>query len=123
MPVRTLPLESEAVERVVEITGTLAGREEVTISAEVDGKVEAVVADLGDAVEAGAVLLQLDRTELRLQVAQARSEYDQALARLGIDGAALDRFDPASHTEVRRTQADLDEAARNLERGRTLVRQ
>lgn len=123
LPVRTLPLESEAVERVVEITGTLAGHEEVTISAEVDGKVEAVHADLGDAVEAGAVLLQLERTELRLQVAQARSEYEQALARLGIDAAALDRFDPASHNEVRRTQADLEEAARNLERGQTLLRQ
>lgn len=120
IPVRTLALEAESVERVVEVTGTLAGQEEVTLSAEVDAKVEAVHADLGDVVQAGAVLFQLDRRELRLQVAQAESDYQQALARLGIDGADLDRFDPASHAEVRRTLADLEEATRNLARGQTL---
>lgn len=119
--VRTQSLQPETVERVVELTGTLAGMEEVTLSSEVDGRVEKVVADLGDAVEEGATILQLDRSALRFQAEQAESEYLQALARLGIDGASLDRFDPASQADVRRTQADLEEARRNLSRGEELL--
>src|SRR5690606_22650818 len=48
--VRTQELRAESVERVVEVTGPLAGMEEVTVSAEVDGRVVEVVADLGDEV-------------------------------------------------------------------------
>lgn len=119
--VRTLELRAESVERVVEVSGPLAGMEEVTVSAEVDGRVEAIAADLGDEVEVGAPLVRLERSELRLQVARAESEYLESLARLGIDDQALGSFDPASQAEVRRTQADLEEARRNLARGEELL--
>lgn len=119
--VRTQELRAESVERVVEVTGPLAGMEEVTVSAEVDGRVVEVVADLGDEVLVGAPIVRLDRTELRLQAARAESEYLESLARLGIDEAALDSFDPETQADVRRTRADLEEARRNLERGEELL--
>lgn len=119
--VRTQELRAESVERVVEVTGPLAGMEEVTVSAEVDGRVVEVVADLGDEVRVGAPIVRLDRTELRLQAARAESEYLESLARLGIDEAALDSFDPETQADVRRTRADLEEARRNLERGEELL--
>ncbi|HLV61577.1 MAG TPA: efflux RND transporter periplasmic adaptor subunit [Fredinandcohnia sp.] len=118
--VRTIELRAEAVERVVEVSGPLAGLEEVTVSAEVDGRVAAIAADLGDAVDVGAPLLRLDPSELRLQVARAESEYLESLARLGIDDRELGSFDPATQAEVRRTLADLEEARRNLARGEEL---
>lgn len=119
--VRTMELRAESVERVVEVSGPLAGMEEVTVSAEVDGRVEAIAADLGDRVEAGSPLVRLDRSELRLQVARAESEYLESLARLGIDDKELGSFDPTAQAEVRRTLADLEEARRNLERGEELL--
>lgn len=119
--VRTMELTAESAERVVEVSGPLAGMEEVTVAAEVDGRVEAIVRDLGDAVEAGAALVRLDRSELRLQVARAEAEYLESLARLGIDDDALGSFDPHSQADVRRTLADLEEARRNLARGEELL--
>jgi len=119
--VRVQPLRSETVERVVEVSGPLAGLEEVTVSAEVDGRVQRIVADLGDEVQVGSPIVQLDATELRLQAARAESEYLESLARLGIAEAELDAFDPDSQADVRRTRADLEEARRNLERGEELL--
>lgn len=112
----------ERVERVVELTGTLGGAEEVTVAAEVDGRVQKVLADLGDRVDAGAPLLTLDAAELRFKVEQAESDYLQSLARLGIDSRKLDQFDPESQADVRRTEADRAEAARNLVRGTELAK-
>lgn len=121
LPVRVQELRSETVEQVVEVSGPLAGMEEVTISAEVDGRVERIVADLGDEVQMGAPLVRLDATELRLQAARAESEYLESLARLGIEDEELDAFDPNAQADVRRTRADLEEARRNLERGEELL--
>ncbi len=110
----------ERVDRVVEVTGTLGGDEEVTVAAEVDGRVEKVVADLGDEVKAGGALVQLAAAELRLKANQARAEFEQALAQTGVDEKGLDGFDVDQHAAVRKARADLDEAKRNLERGREL---
>lgn len=114
--VRTLHLTEERVERVVEITGTLRGTEEVVVSAEVDGRVERVAADLGDVVKAGAPLVVLARETTRLQVAQADADYATALARAGTDDAGLDAATPDRVAAVRRAAADRDDAVLNLKR-------
>jgi len=120
--VRVLEARAEEVEQEVELTGTLGGAEEVTVSTEVEGRVERVLADLGDRVKAGAPLDPLAAVELRLRAAPAEAEYLQAPAKLGTDDPGRDRFDPATQAAVRRTQADLDEAQRNLTRGEEVMR-
>ena len=112
----------ERVDRVVEITGTLGGDEEVTVAAEGDGRVEAIAADLGDEVKAGGPLVKLAAQELRLRAEQARAEYQQALAQAGVDEGGLDSFAVEQHAAVRRAAADRAEAVRNLERGRELFK-
>lgn len=114
--VRTAVAREERVERVVELTGTLAGEEQVTVSAEVEGRVERVVKDLGDVVEAGGALVQLAAHAPRLQVAQADADYHTALARVGVDDAGLDSVDVDAASSVRRAVADHDEAKRQLAR-------
>lgn len=114
--VRVLEAREEVVDRVVELSGTLGGAEEVTISAEVDGRVERVGADLGDTVSKGGVLIQLVGTTLRLQAEQAEAEYLQALARVGVDDDKLDGVAPNTLASVKRADADLDEARRNARR-------
>lgn len=121
LPVESLVLQPEQVERVVELTGTLAGAEQVTVAAEVDGKVARIRADLGDRVASGAPLVELDSAELRFHAAQAESDYQQSLARLGVDASGLDRFEPELQADVRRTKADLADAKRNRVRGDELM--
>lgn len=114
--VRAVLVKEERVERVVELTGTLRGTEEVVVSAEVDGRVERVAADLGDTVKAGATLIALARETPRLQVAQADADYATALARAGTDDAGLDTATPEAVAAVRRAAADRDDAVLNLKR-------
>jgi len=122
LQVQAAVVQAERVDQEVELTGTLGGAEEVTVAAEVDGRVQKVLADLGDRVDAGAPLLLLDTAELRFKVEQAESDYLQSLARLGIDSQKLDRFDPDGQADVRRAEADLAEAKRNLVRGTELAK-
>jgi RND family efflux transporter MFP subunit len=114
--VRVVEAKEEVVDRVVEITGTLGGAEEVTVSAEVDGRVERVAADLGDTVAKGGLLVQLQSTTPRLLAEQAEADYLQALARLAVDDANLDTVDPNKLASVKRAEADLEEARRNERR-------
>jgi multidrug efflux pump subunit AcrA (membrane-fusion protein) len=63
---KTRAVKSEAaqlrdVRRQVDVVGTLAAREEVIVSAEVAGRVALLRHDLGDRVEKGDVLIELDQ--------------------------------------------------------------
>lgn len=118
--VRTIEAKEEVVDRVVEITGTLGGAEEVVVSAEVDGRVERVAADLGDVVSKGATLVQLQATTPRLLAEQADADFLQSLAKLGVGGDELDNVDPMKLASVKRAEADLAEARRNTGRVREL---
>jgi RND family efflux transporter MFP subunit len=118
--VKVVLAREERVERVVEVTGTLVGMQDVVVSAEGEGRVERVVADLGDAVSAGAPLIVLAREGPRLQVAQAEADYATALARAGTDDAGLDAAGPERASAVLRAAADADEAAVTLKRVREL---
>lgn len=118
--VRTMEAKEEVVDRVVEVTGTLGGAEEVVVSAEVDGRVERVAADLGDVVAKGATLVQLQATTPRLLAEQADADFLQSLAKLGVPGDELDNVEPMKLASVKRAEADLAEARRNTGRVREL---
>lgn len=79
--VRTAPVSREPTERIVEVVGSLVADERVTVTNEVPGSVATVRVDFGDVVEAGAVLLELDRRELELQLGVAQAALAQAQAR------------------------------------------
>ena len=74
-----------AIQRVVELSGNLISPDQVRVSGEVDGTVSSVDADLGQEVQAGQILIQLDTQELRLAVERAESALRQTEAQLGID--------------------------------------
>ena len=114
--VRTMEARQEQVERVVEITGTLAGAEQVMVSAEAEGRVERVAADLGDVVKEGGLLVQLAPHVVRLQAAQAEADYATSLARIGSDDVGLDAAIPDTVAIVRRAMAERDEARLQLSR-------
>ncbi len=84
-------------------SGNLVFRQEVQLSSEVMGKVAEVLVKEGDKVEKGQVLMRLDPTTLRAEVAQ--HEAHRRVAEVAID----------------RAQANLDNQTRQLERARRLM--
>ena len=107
------------VRRQVDVVGTLAAQEEVTVSAEVEGRVARLVHDLGDRVTEGAPLIELDREKLQYRAEAQRAALDQARARYGAPSEGelppLDKV-PA----VVSTAAQMADAAQQLERAKNL---
>ncbi|GAB4240020.1 MAG: hypothetical protein OHK0028_18060 [Deltaproteobacteria bacterium] len=118
--VAVAPAMRTAIPRKIEFVGTLAGTEQVTLSSEVEGTVEAVRADLGDPVRKGRVLVSLVRDEFLQRAEQARSERDQVAARLGIAPEA-EGADVGNTSLVRKALAEYDNARKDLERRKDLA--
>ena len=68
-------VHKDSVRRAVDVVGTLTAVDQVTVSSEADGKVRAILADLGDRVKAGQVLVQLDseKQQYTLRAAAGRA--------------------------------------------------
>lgn len=87
--ITTAKVEGRTVERSVETTGTLAAWDEVIVSSEAAGTVSRIKADLGDRVEAGAVLAVLDQREASLNLEQAKAAHATSLRALEREKARL----------------------------------
>ena len=79
--VKTEPVRQEAVHRTVEVVGTLAAEDEVTISSQAEGIVRRVLADLGDRVKSGQTLVEIDREKLQYTLDQQRAALTRVRSR------------------------------------------
>ncbi|MGE5813709.1 MAG: efflux RND transporter periplasmic adaptor subunit [Acidobacteriota bacterium] len=121
--VKTLAVRPDMVRRSIDIVGTLAAAEEVTISSEVEGKVSRIHADLGDRVAAGDVLVELDREKLEYRYQASRAALQRAKARFGVDDSSPDALRPIEKTpDVQKAAADLAQAEQAVVRARELSR-
>lgn len=82
----------------VKVSGTLRALNQVEVVADVPGRVQAVLVDVGDAVRRGDALARLEQQELSLTVAQA--EAGLAMAEAGRDTAVRDLKAAESVAEV-----------------------
>lgn len=91
--------QTDTVIRLVPLTGTVTSARIAKLSAEVSGQVEAVHVEVGDHVETGAVLIELDR-----EIEQLTLEALQALTRqAGAELAdAKRRYDDAKRLREQR---------------------
>lgn len=121
--VRVTSVKSRTIQRAVESVGTLFPFDEAIISAEVDGRLEKVNADLGDLVQAGQPLAQISDEEQRYLVAQQEAQLRQSLERLGLQNENDRVKDIRETPDVRRARADLFEAEQRYKRTRELVDQ
>jgi RND family efflux transporter MFP subunit len=120
-------VRQDSVPRAVDVVGTLAAVDQVTISSEADGKVRAILADLGDRVKAGQVLVQLDSEKQQYTYEQQQAALARALAQYGApDPQHLPENEKTP--EVQRANADLVQATQAFDRAtelfkRTLISQ
>jgi HlyD family secretion protein len=114
-PVKVEQVKQETVHRAVEVVGTLAAEDEVTVSSEAEGTVSRILADLGDRVRAGQVLVELDREKSQYNFDQQKAALARALAKYG--AADTTRLPPIEQTpDVQKAQAELGQARQAFER-------
>ncbi len=116
-------VSTRQIQRVVDSVGTLFPFDEVIVSAEIEGKVNAVNYDLGDSVKQGDVLVGISDEEQRYLLLQNEAQLRQSLERLGLKRENEKVRDIEETPEVRRSRADLTEAQKRYERMRSLVDQ
>jgi len=122
VPVRFFTVEERVVKRRVQAVGSLHPIDESTISSEVEARVDRVLADVGDRVRQGQVLVELSPTELQYEVDRQRAAVAEVRARLGIGPEDPLPRHPDEVASVQRAAADLFDAEQKYRRADQLFR-
>ncbi len=99
----------QSLDRTAEVQGALFPREHAVMSSEVEGRVAEVVADFGDKVTAGQVMLKINPREYELRVETAQAALDQARAKLANSTAQYNRA-----KALKQAAGDIDGAVRSV---------
>jgi len=114
-PVVVDTVRQEKVHRAVEVVGTLAAEDDVTVSSEAEGTVSRIMADLGDRVRAGQALIELDHEKLQYSYDQQRAALARALAQYGAPDTT--HLPPIEQTpDVQKAKAELVQAQQAYDR-------
>lgn len=103
----------------VPITGTVYSRNDVQITAGIDGRLD-FVAEPGTEVKTGDVIARIDPTQLNLQLAELVAQAERARVQLVFLNKQLERqqnllsSNSAARNEFDQTQSDRDVAASDL---------
>jgi RND family efflux transporter MFP subunit len=119
--VKTERVRQDPVHRSVEVIGTLAAEDEVTVSSQVEGVVSRIAADLGDRVTVGQALVELDREKLQYNFDQQKAALARALAKYGAsEPGQLPAIEQTP--EVKKAAAELVQVRQAYERAEELHR-
>lgn len=121
--VSVLPVRLGQLQRYVDVTGTLHGEEDASISAKVSGRVVAIRKDVGDRVAPGEILAELEKIDYELMVRQRELALSEVLAKIGLKELPPPDFDPARIPTVERAKLQADNATARLNRGKQLHEQ
>lgn len=121
VPVTVAPVRHATVERTVDVVGSLRGWEDVTIGTKQSGRVARVRHDIGDRVQPGEPLIELETVDADLAIRQAQRKMEADLAKLGLTEVPPKGFDISKVPSVAQAQVALDRARRELERQQGLL--
>ncbi|MCP5058922.1 MAG: efflux RND transporter periplasmic adaptor subunit [bacterium] len=132
-------VRSDRLQATIAASGSIEARRITEIGSEVTGRITEVFVDVGEAVEEGAPLFQIDREPYEMALAEARAglaltraeslnadaEAKRIAKLIELNAASQQRYEKirtmaeVARARVRQGQAGLDQAKRNLDR--TLV--
>jgi RND family efflux transporter MFP subunit len=121
-PISVTKVQADDVRRAIDVVGTLAAVEEVTVSSEVEGRVVRIAADLGDRVVAGQPLVVLDPEKLQYRLDQQRAALSRAMARYGVSDLSAPLPVIEKTPDVQRAAAELAQAEQAFRRAAELQR-
>jgi membrane fusion protein (multidrug efflux system) len=119
--VQTARLQRIAIQRDVDLQGTLLSPDQAKVSSEVAGIILEVPVQLGTEVRAGDPLVRLEPRELQLALDRAESAMHQTEAQLGVDRASSAK--PPTDDQiasVRQAIANRDDATNTFARAEQL---
>ena len=120
-PIAVAAVQRDSVRRAVDVVGTLTAVDQVTVSSEADGTVRAILADLGDRVTAGQVIVRLDNERQQYAYQQQQAALARTLAQYG---ATYPQHlpEPENTPDVRRASAELAQATSAFNRASELLK-
>jgi len=122
IPVTVVRPERRDVTETLEVSGSLDSLDFVQVGAKVGGRLVSVGVRDGSAVRAGQVIAQVETTDLRLQVEQARAALQQALARRSEAELQVAMTPEQTEAAVRQAEAQLESAKARLDLARAGAR-
>jgi multidrug efflux pump subunit AcrA (membrane-fusion protein) len=118
--VTVAPVTLAPAERYIDVVGSLYGDEDAIISNKVNGRVIAILKDVGDVAEPGEALAQLLQNDYELDRAQKESALGEVLAKLGLEEPPTVGFDTETLPAVRRARLQAGAAQERFNRGKIL---
>jgi membrane fusion protein (multidrug efflux system) len=114
VPVTVARVSVQPSHRVVNFVGTLYGKDEVTLSSQVEGQIKSLAVDLGDPVHAGQVLAEIDDDQWRARLREAEATLAKAQADEARGRQLRERniISPQEY-ETMKTQAQVVQAQRD----------
>lgn len=122
MQVETVPVKKGNISMVVTATGTIEPIKEVSVGTQVSGVVQKIYVDYNSKVKAGQLIAELDKTNLRASLAEAKANYNTALNEQAYLQKIYDRQAALYKTKVI-SQLDYEEAQYKLESAKSAVEQ
>jgi RND family efflux transporter MFP subunit len=122
--IKTTKVQRMAVQRQVDLAGTLNSPDQAKVSSEAAGIVREVLVEIGREVRAGDPLVKIEPREIALALARAESALRQTRAQLGMHGELNGGDTPPPDDEigsVRNALAGLNDARANSERAKMLA--
>jgi RND family efflux transporter MFP subunit len=117
------PARQQSVQRTIDVVGTLYGDEEAQISAKVAGRITKLMADVGDHVDAGATLAQVDPTDYDLVRRSVETSLQQSLAKLGLSALPDEKLDLGGVPTVVQARLQAENSEARLGRSEKLFQQ
>jgi len=121
--IQTTGTKRIAVQRQVDLAGTLLSPDQAKVSAEAAGVVRDVLVEIGREVRVGDPLVKIEPRELALALARAESALRQTRAQLGMSDALTEGDHPPQDDQigsVKNALANREDARANAERATTL---
>jgi RND family efflux transporter MFP subunit len=122
VPAHIYTVTQQTTRRRVQAVGSLFPLEESTLSAEVEGPVSEVLVDVGDVIQQGQPLIQIDERELRFEVERQQGLVRQVRAQLGLGPKDPPPRDSHKLASVQKAEADRFDAERKYERAQALFK-
>ncbi|MDR2675515.1 MAG: efflux RND transporter periplasmic adaptor subunit [Opitutaceae bacterium] len=113
-PVEVVAIEKRDLVETLQLVGSLAPNETAQIRAEIAGQVREVLFDEGQPVKKGQILLRIDDSELRAQLAQAEARFELATQNLRrTENLITQQF--ISQADADQTRSDYNAAKAELQ--------
>lgn len=117
--VEVATVEKGVLERGVQLSGVVKGETEVDVVPKLSGKIERVLVSVGDVVNKGDLLVQLDESDIRSQVAQAEAAVKAAQAGLQAAKEQAQSLVINSDNAYEQAKRGVEQAQQQLETART----